>query len=58
MIKPPFASRPLAGSASREWDQAVWSATARLNAGWIMPETRCDPALAEELAAFLCAYAA
>jgi hypothetical protein len=38
------------------WDQAVSTAAARLNEGWILPETECDPAAAEELAAFLCAY--
>jgi len=37
-------------------DQAVCSAEARLNEGWILPETKCHPAIAAELAAFLCAY--
>jgi hypothetical protein len=40
------------------WDEAVSSATARLNEGWVLPETECHPAVAEELAAFLCAYGA
>lgn len=40
------------------WDQAVHIAAARLNEGWILPETRCQDAAAEELAALLCAYAA
>jgi hypothetical protein len=43
-------------AASPGWDQAVCTATARLNEGWILPETRCHPAAAEELAVFLCAY--
>lgn len=43
---------------SPEWDQAVCTAAARLNEGWILPETRCHPAVVEELAATLCAYAA
>jgi hypothetical protein len=38
------------------WDQAVSKAAARLDEGWILPETRCDPEVAEELAAVLCAY--
>jgi hypothetical protein len=41
-----------------EWNQAVRAAAARLNEGWILPETECDPAAAEELAALLCAYGA
>jgi hypothetical protein len=44
--------------ASSGWEGAVSSAAARLNEGWVLPETRCNPASAEELAAFLCAYAA
>ena len=44
--------------ASSGWDGAVCSAAARLNEGWVLPETRCTPAIAEELAALLCAYAA
>jgi hypothetical protein len=41
---------------SAEWDRALRSATARLNEGWVLPETECHPAMAEELAALLCAY--
>lgn len=44
--------------ASPGWDQLVCSAATRLNEGWVLPETRCHPAVAEELAAFLCAYTA
>jgi len=43
---------------SAEWEQAVCSATARVNEGWILPETKCNSAAGEELAAFLCAYGA
>lgn len=32
------------------------AATARVNEGWELPETRCHPAVEEELAALLCAY--
>jgi hypothetical protein len=39
-----------------DWGQAVRAATARLDEGWELPETKCDPAVEEELAAFLCAY--
>jgi hypothetical protein len=38
------------------WDQAVCIAAARLNEGWVLPETRCYSLAAEELAVFLCAY--
>ena len=41
-----------------EWDYAVSTAAARLNAGWVLEETRCNQAVAEELAALLCAYKA
>lgn len=43
---------------SSEWDQAVRNAASHMNDGWILPETKCDPASAEELAALLCAYGA
>ena len=43
-------------SQSLDWDREVCSATARLNEGWVLAETRCHPAIAEELAALLCAY--
>jgi hypothetical protein len=49
---------PLGQGASSGWEGEVCSAAARLNEGWVLPETRCNPAIAEELAAFLCAYAA
>jgi hypothetical protein len=39
-----------------DWDSAVRAAAARLDEGWELPETKCDPMLQEELAAFLCAY--
>jgi hypothetical protein len=39
-----------------DWGRAVRAATARLDEGWELPETKCDPAVEEELAAFLCAY--
>ena len=51
------ADRPRA-AASTGWEQAVCSATARLNEGWVLEETKCHSAVAEELAAFMCAYAA
>jgi hypothetical protein len=41
---------------SPEWDQAVCNAAARLNEGWVLPETRCHSGAAEELAVLLCAY--
>jgi hypothetical protein len=39
-----------------DWGQAVRAATARLDEGWELPETKCDPAVEEEFAALLCAY--
>jgi hypothetical protein len=39
-----------------DWGQAVRATTARLDEGWELPETKCDPAVEEELAALLCAY--
>ena len=39
-----------------DWREAMRAATARLNEGWELPETRCHSAVEEELAAFLCAY--
>jgi hypothetical protein len=52
-------SATLSGQAPNpEWNQAVRAAADRLNEGWILPETKCHPAAAEELAAFLCAYGA
>ena len=51
-------TKPPVQAPSHGWDLAVCSAAARLNEGWILPETRCHPAVAEELAAFLCAYGA
>ena len=44
------------GSPPLDWRQAVRAATARLNEGWELPETRCHSAAEEELAVFLCAY--
>jgi hypothetical protein len=41
-----------------EWDAAVSTAADRVNAGWVLQETRCHNAAAEELAALLCAYKA
>jgi hypothetical protein len=43
-------------TASPEWDHAVNCAEVHLNAGWILPDTKCQSAAAEELAAFFCAY--
>jgi len=54
----PDAVKSPAKSRSPEWEQAVCSAAARLNEGWVLPETKCNPAVAEELAALLCAYGA
>jgi hypothetical protein len=51
--RPAMSSRQ---APAGEWDQAVHAAAVRLNEGWVLPETRCHPAVAEELAAFLCAY--
>jgi hypothetical protein len=56
-VELPLMANSQAGAPSAEWDQAVCSAEARLNEGWVLPETKCHPAVAEELAAFLCAYA-
>ena len=39
-----------------DWGQAVRAATARRDQGWELAETKCDPAVEEELAALLCAY--
>ena len=39
-----------------DWRHAVRAAAARLDRGWELAETKCDPAVEEELAAFLCAY--
>lgn len=42
-----------------DWDQAMCAAAARLNEGWLLPETGNHPAVAElvwELAALMCAY--
>jgi hypothetical protein len=44
-------------NASPGWDDAVSTAAARINAGWILEETRCQQAAAE-LAVFMCAYKA
>ena len=41
---------------SREWEQADSSAANCLNAGWILPGTKCHPAVEVELAALLSAY--
>ena len=54
----PLAVKLVVRTPSPEWDQAVSAAAARLNEGWVLPETECHPAVAEELAAFLCAYGA
>jgi hypothetical protein len=43
---------------SPAWDHAVSNAAARVDAGWVLQETRCHQAAAEELAALLCAYKA
>jgi len=43
-------------TASPEWDLVVDCAAMHLNAGWILPDTKCHSAEAEELAAFFCAY--
>ncbi len=41
---------------SSEWEQAVSSAANCLSEGWILPDTKCHPAVEAELAAFLSAY--
>jgi hypothetical protein len=43
-------------ATTHDWDIAVNTASAHLNEGWILPETKCHPAVAEELAALYSAY--
>jgi hypothetical protein len=41
---------------SPEWEQAVSSAAKCLHEGWILPDTKCHPAVEAELAALMSAY--
>jgi hypothetical protein len=43
-------------TSSPEWQHAVSSAISCLSEGWILPDTKCHPAVEAELAAFLSAY--
>jgi len=45
-------------TSSPVWDVAVGSAASRVDAGWVLRDTRCQSGVAEELAALLCAYGA
>jgi hypothetical protein len=43
--------------AQSDWAEAVGAAATKLNAGWVLTDTKCIPTgLEEELAALCCAY--